>query len=211
MSKDGKFSQFFSLLLEPVVGYTRAVWLIKNGLWIIAAFLVAWLLVMPFLNPVHERFSLNFSSIEKTANDKPKMLNPRFQGLDSSNQPFYVTADSATQESDSKVILDKVNGETTTKDGGWVSVLANDGIVYTEKDELHLFHDVQLYTGDGYEFRTEKAIVYMNENVIEGDEPVVGQGATGTIHAKSFRVEDGGKRIVFKRDVKLKIYPTASE
>lgn len=200
-------TKLISTLLEPAVGRTRVVWLIKNGLLILSSVIVVWLLIMPLLNPVHERFNLNFSSIQQDASEKPKMLNPRFQGVDSSNQPFYITADSATQKSDEEVLLHNVNGDITTKDGGWASVKADYGTMFTERNELHLSSNVHLFTGDGYEFKTNKAIVYTDKNIIEGDEKIRGQGTTGVIHAGGFRVEDGGKKIIFNKRVKLTIYP----
>ncbi len=201
------FKKLIAMLLEPVIGYTRLIWLAKYGLWILAAIIVGWLLVMPLLSPVHERFSLNFSAIQKDASEKPKMLNPRFQGLDSSNQPFYITADSATQESEEVVLLSNVSGDMSLSDGGWASVTAEHGTMYTEENRLVLQNNVHLFTGDGNEFITEKATVYTEKNIIEGDEPVKGQGPSGNINAGGFRVEDGGKKIIFNDRVKLVIYP----
>ncbi len=199
--------RFVEMLLEPVVGYTRVVWLMKYGLWITAAFIMCWLMLLPFLNPVHEHFNLNFSSIQKDASEKTRMLNPRFQGVDASGQPFYVTADSAIQQSEEVVLLDNVSGDITLSGGGWVSVAAQYGTMYTEKDELYLKKNVHLFTGDGYEFKTNKAIVYIEKNFIEGDEPVKGQGPSGTIDAGGFRIEQGGKKVIFNRHVKLRLYP----
>jgi lipopolysaccharide export system protein LptC len=162
---------------------------------------------MPLLNPVHERFNLTFSSIQTDASEKPQMLNPRFQGLDTSNQPYYITADTATQASENIVLLDNVNGDITLNDGGWVSITAQTGTIFTEKDELLLERDVHLVMGDGNEFISDKAILYMKESVIEGDQPIKGQGPSGTIDAGGFRVEQGGKKILFNKRVKLIIYP----
>ena len=209
MNNPKKFSKLFAFISEPVAGYTRLVWLLKYGLWIVVVIMVGWLVVMPLLNPVHERFSLNFSSVQKDATEKPKMTKPRFQGLDGSNQPFYITADSATQESENVIILDQVNGDISTENGGWASVIADSGTIYTEKNELHLYGNVQVYTGDGYEFKTEKATIYTDKSVIEGDEPIKGQGPSGTIDAQSFRIEQGGQIIIFKRDVRLIVFPAS--
>ncbi len=209
MKNSNKFSKLFAFILEPVEGYTRLVWILKYGLWVVAVVMVSWLLVMPLLNPVHERFSLNFSSVQKGASEKPKMTKPRFQGLDSSNQSFYITADSATQESENVIVLDQVNGDISTEDGGWASVIADAGTIYTEKNELHLYGNVQVYTGDGYEFKTERATIYTDKSVIEGDKPILGQGPSGTIDAQSFRIEQGGQIIKFKRDVRLIVFPAS--
>lgn len=194
-------------LLEPVAGYTRFVLLTKHGLLLTAVFIVMWLIIMPLVHPVHERFHLSFTEIGKSASEKPKMQNPRFQGVDGNGHPFNITADYAEQESENVVQLYKLQGDMVLEDNGWMSVSSNEGTLHNDKNILLLKGNVNLFTDSGYEFKTESATVYTKESRIEGDEKIQGQGPTGVLYADSFQVEDGGKHLVFKKHVKLIIYP----
>ena len=63
------------------------------------------------------------------------MLRPRYLGTDARNQPFVVTANSATQDpKDQRLItLIKLQADMSMADGRWFTVMADNGIYHQQK------------------------------------------------------------------------------
>jgi lipopolysaccharide export system protein LptC len=163
--------------------YSHLVTLLKLVLPSVAVGLVAMILLWPQL-------------IEDLEN--LRMINPRYTGSDTQNQPYVVTADQALQVSgDSNVTnLMKPKGDITLKDGTWLALSAETG-VYRKKDELlDLEGSVNLFHDGGYEIVTSQARVDLRKNSAEGGQPVVGQGPDTELRGEGFRVHNGGERVI---------------
>lgn len=201
------------MLLEPVVGYTRLVSAAKVGFTLAALVLIGVLVALPLMSPVHSDFKLTFTALETTADaqEKPVMVNPRFQGTDSNKQPFNITAKTATKQSEQQLILKFPSGDITLADGGWITLTASEGALMLEEKTLDLIDAVSLYSSDGYEFHTESAHVSFDDNSAFGSEPVQVTGPAGTLEANGFVVEQRGERILFTGGVKMVLYPGVQE
>ena len=142
-----------------------------------------------------------------------RMVNPRFVGTDSQNQPYTLSAELATQESATSptTLLDKPKGDIALKGGAWLAVTAERGIYEKKEQTLDLEGTVNLFHDRGYEIETEKARVYLDKGLAEGDRPVQGQGPDVELSGdRGFRLEDKGARIYVFGNSRLVFYPDAA-
>lgn len=178
--------------------HSHIVNLLKLLLPSVAVGLVAMILLWPQLNPIDQRFRLRPVSVSIDDLENLRVVNPRYVGSDSQNQPYVVTADQATQASGDSNVTDlvKPKGDITLKDGTWL-VLSSDTGVYRKKDQLlDLDGNVNLFQDGGYEISTAHARIDLDKNSAEGNDPVVGQGPDTELSGEGFRVYDRGARIL---------------
>ena len=201
-----------SPILDPVVGYTRMVFATKYLLASFAFILVAILIFLPLKNSLRDNYRLTFSKIEKTASDAdPVMVNPRFQGVDSDDQTYIITAKTAVRKKDDSLELNSINADINLKDESWVALIANKAFFQYNAKKLQLRDFVSLFTHEGYEFSTESMDVDIDKNKAQGVNKVQGQGPIGSLEADSFFVEDKGNIIRFKGNVKITLYPNVAD
>lgn len=180
-------------------------------LFLVGAFaLIGIVLWFSLIDTRDSRFQLVFSQIEQgEMGSGPTMEHPRFRGLDSQGNPFNVIAKNAQQHDADHWTLNEVSADITLSGQTWVNLLADEAQVDLTVNTLSLLGNVQLFHDAGYEFRTPAATVYIDERVIDGDQPVEMQGPLGLLKAVGFRVEDANKRMLFRQKVKMTLYPGA--
>lgn len=188
--------------------YSLFVGFLKVLLPALAVALVLLVVAWPQLVPDERQFRIGVAEISLEQAESLSMLNARFDGLDSNNQPFTVTADLATQDSgDSPVVdLELPKADITMHDGTWLAVTANSGRYQREDGVVDLNGDVVLFHDQGFEFRTDTATVDLNASEARGSDPVHGQGPLGILDAEGFRLVDKGQRIFFTGKSRLIIY-----
>ncbi len=197
----------FSLKLEPVIGYTRMVSLTKFIFLFLAGALVLLLIFLPMLNPVHNNFRVTFTSISGgDIAESPKMMNPKFQGADKDDQLYNITADYAVKDKDDNVTLNNLNADMTLKDGTWLALVADKGILSHKNEILDIVGAVNIFIHDGYEFRTDGIHIDIKDNAAYSIAPITGKGPSGKIYAEQFFVEERGDKVTFKGKVKLVLY-----
>ncbi|NQV44071.1 MAG: hypothetical protein HQ501_04160, partial [Rhodospirillales bacterium] len=79
--------------LHPL--YSPIVRFLKFILPVIALFLVVIVLTWPYIQKEDVQFTLGFATGPVDGSEDPTMVNPRYTGVDSDQQPFSVTADLA--------------------------------------------------------------------------------------------------------------------
>lgn len=202
------FRRLVNLLLEPVKGYTRFVSLTKIFLIIGALILIAVIIIVPLKKTIQNKFRVTFSDISLIdENGKPVMRKPVFQGVDNGGQPYNLTAESATQESEDMLVLNKVESDMSMKDGTWLSLKADKGSFLQKEEVLDLEGNVNLISSEGYEFRTQAASINIKEGYAFGSDPVEVQSNSGTIKARGFVIENKGDVIIFNNQVETKLFP----
>jgi len=142
-------------ILRSVARYTRFVRSTKLTLAVLAGILICMVLFYPLLQDsgVH----VAFTSIEKKGPSSPtQMINARFHGLDKEDQPFNITAKTATQIDDNTVGLDHLTGDISLKSGAWLSVSGDTGVFKMKEKGLDLKGSIEMFDDEGYEFRTER-------------------------------------------------------
>jgi len=193
--------------------YSRFVTSMKVGLPLIALSLVGLLFLWPQVNKGDIRLSVGIASFKAASPESPTMVNARFVGSDSRNQPFSITADLAKNLllGKSAVQLEVPKADLALRDGSWLAMTARTGLYDQKGKTLELEGVVNLFHDSGYEFNTEIAHVDLTGGVATGEKPVLGQGPFGQLAAEGFRIEKLGKRMLFTGKAKLTIFPTALE
>lgn len=136
-----------------------------------------------------------------------RMVNPRFTGQDGASTPYVITADAAVREVGdlSRTELEGPRLVVEGEEENGSEVLAKWGIYDRDENTLDLIGDVVFRTNNGYAFTTSHARVFVDEQRVVGWRPVRGEGPLGRVDANSFQVLDGGRRIVFRRDVVARV------
>jgi len=188
----------------------RYVTLLRIALPLAALLLAALVIAWPQLqNRERTGFSLTPTRTDPKELEQLTMVNPRFVGLDSKQQPYTVTAKSATQERAGAdlILLDYPQADILLDNGAWATVTGRYGR-YSQKEQiLDLEGDINVFHDAGYEFHTEQAQVDLANDTIAGDVPVTGHGPGGTIDANGFMILDHGQTVIFTGDSKLHLNP----
>lgn len=192
-------------LLATLGRYTRFVSVTKVLLGGLSLLLIGTIVAVPLLHGDKEGIRLAFSGVQDKAQSYPVMTNPTFQGIGENNQPYYVTADSATQLDSYQIALKNVQGDMLTDSNAWLSVKANQGLINNQSKIMQLAHDVRLMHLDGYEFRTNRMEIDMNAKVARGAERIAGFGPFGEIEANGFEWNHDQQVLRFMGSVKMRV------
>ena len=192
-------------------GYSLFVGVMKFLLPAAAAVFIMLLLAWPELTPGKDGSTLNLSELTIDQPEGVTMLNARFSGFDSRNQPFLVTADVASQASDNESVvnLELPKADITLEDGTWVALSARGGLYDREQKTVDLVGQVSFFHDKGFELHTESARFDLGQGTAMGRETVTGQGVFGQIEATGFDSFDQGDRIIFTGPTRLLLYPDA--
>ncbi len=193
--------------------YSRFVQMMKFLLPAVALLLIGLVLVWPHLRSDDLRFRLSFAALTADETEDPSMVNPRYLGIDKENQAFSITADLARKlaSGTANVELEMPKADIVLDDGTWLVLTAENGVFKRLKKTLDLTGAVNLFHDSGYEFRTSKASIDLEQGTAESTTAVRGQGPFGDLRAEGFRLIDKGKTILFTGKAKLKIYPGAGK
>lgn len=194
-------------LRETAQRYTRFVNLSKWLLWLAAGGLLVALVLTSWSNTGDSGTRIVFSSAQQADTAEPSVMKkPVYHGTDAKNQPFTVIADSATQENDDRIVLNKLQADMTLENAKWAALSANSGVLKPESKKLELAGAVEMFYDGGYNVRTPYALVDTAAGTIDGSKPVEGQGPSGTLKAKRFKVLERGRVLRFEGDVEVTLY-----
>ncbi len=129
-----------------------------------------------------------------------RMINPRFTGRDAKGSPYVIVADAAIRRpaEPALLLLENPRLSMVDRDQPRFEVTAENGEYDRDKATLDLTGDVRLASGDGYQFKTSQARLFVANGVAEGREPVTGRGPMGVIVADAFELYREERRIVFE-------------
>jgi lipopolysaccharide export system protein LptC len=173
--------------------------------------LVAAIMIWPQLQITDTSFSIALSNAKLSTKEGLSMVNARFVGVDLEKQPFSITADIAKNllKDREQIELEMPKADITVSDGSWLVLTANSGVYNQKRKFLNLEGAVNLFHDSGYEFKTKKASIDLNQGIAISNEPVKGQGPFGQLQAEGFRIENKGNKIFFSGKSKLIFFPTA--
>ena len=192
--------------------YSRFVGLMKIVLPLIAAVLVAAIVVWPHFNQVREGFRIEVARFTLPSAGTQHMSRARFTGTDAKNRPYTVTAETAAQEENrpDTIRLDRPSADITLSDGAWVAASAEQGTLARGEQVLKLAGGVDLFHDQGFELHSPTATIDLRTGAAAGDDPVQGQGPSGSLNAEGFRLSEGGGRILFTGKARLVLLPQES-
>jgi lipopolysaccharide export system protein LptC len=131
------------------------------------------------------------------------MMNPRFEGVDASGQPYVITADTAHRRRENVSLIDLVNPRLVDKTSS--NVKAREGVYDRDSQVLDLIGDVVMTDAAGYTFTADKTRMFVKDNRVEGATPLHGFGPVGEVKADTYEVLDGGSRLVLTGHVWTRI------
>jgi lipopolysaccharide export system protein LptC len=183
---------------ERALWRSRRVAYLKLMLPAVALLIVTLILAWPQIVSDHNRVRFG-GHISADEADTLRMINARYVGVDDQQRPYVVTSALATRDSAHAPSTDlkTPKADMTTASGAWVAVTAETGVYHNDAKLLDLAGDVSVFHDGGTEFHTATARVDLSASSAAGDDPVEGQGPTGTVTSDGFRLYDRGAHIIF--------------
>lgn len=146
--------------------------------------------------------------IDNSANIQNELLKPVYNSVDDKNQPFSVTADSATQGRDNPDIveLDKPVAALTQNDGSKIEGDAAVGLYEQKSQKLNLSGDVHLKHSDGFTLSTEELRIDLATQRAYSGRDVRVEGPDGTIDATGLEGDSENGTMIFTGPAKVILY-----
>lgn len=198
---------------ERAVGHSRFVSLMKVVLPSLALLLGVLVVLWPRLqNTASDLFSLGFSGLGGQSVEAQRLVNARYHGTDSANQPFMVTAELAeeTEAGSGKVRLNSPKADLTLRDGAWVMMAARQGLYSQDSQDLVLSGGVDVFHDEGHEMHTPSVTLNLRAGTAIGREGVSAQGPLGALTAEGFVYERDAGRVEFTGQTRLLLRPEAT-
>lgn len=146
------------------------------------------------------------AAVPKAAKKSLNVGELQFTGFDKKNQAYAIAAKSAEQDQDQPniIYLSQVRAELKMrKSGDVVFVKADRGTYDTDAETMMLNDNIKLLTTNGYTANLQSAKVWLDDGRVQSTQPVVVRMSNGTIWANGVDLWDRGKRIVFKKRVRV--------
>lgn len=199
-------------LIEHRTAYDRYVAVMRIVLIAAAALLTALLALWPLLREGESSFVLNEETMRSAA-ERVEILRPRYEGTDSLNRLFTVTAERAEQSSpdDPTVMLEGLAARMELGEGRLATATADGGVYDTDREVLRVPDSMQLRTSDGYRLDAQDARIDLVNKMIVSERPVEGEGPLGQIEANRFTIDIDARKAVFEGDVRMRTIPARRE
>jgi lipopolysaccharide export system protein LptC len=141
--------------------------------------------------------------------DVLSMASPRYAGHTKRDQPFHVTARSASLDplQANMVHLDRPTADIALGKDGDLHMSALTGTYDRDTDKLLLDGGIEVVTSSGYRFATPSARVHLAQGRVDGLQPIEGDGPSGKLSADRFEIKDAGDILRFEGRVKVTVLP----
>ncbi|MBM3618316.1 MAG: hypothetical protein FJX23_07185 [Alphaproteobacteria bacterium] len=192
--------------LAKLTRYSSFVSFSKYGLVLLAAGLVAVVFVIPAFHDTESGARLVFTNIQVGESMKPRMVSPKFQGMDDKQQPYRLNAEYAEPLDGGSIFLHKIDADITLAKGEWLAVLADEGIYNAKAKTLRLTKTYNIFHDKGYEVRASETQVDLAKSTAVSQKQVELQGAFGSLKADGFELFAAEKRAVFAPNVSMRLY-----
>ena len=173
--------------------------------------LIVVVITWPYIQKDNIQLTIGFATGGVEGSDDPTMVNPRYTGVDSDQQPFTVTADLARNLvlDTTRVDLEMPKADIILGDGTWLAVTAETGVYGRDEALLDLSGAVNMFHDQGYEMITDSVRIDLNARTAESVTAVVGQGPIGELRSEGFRMDNKNRVIHFTGKASLLLYPDA--
>lgn len=134
-----------------------------------------------------------------------ELINPRFEGVDSKNNPYALTATRAiqSQQNPDMLLLDMPVGDVDLGNQEKLIVTARKGNYRQNAGVLFLEGDVKLKHSTGYDMDTERLLLDTKARETRTDQPVKIVGPAGTIDATGLEARNVEGLVIFTGPAKL--------
>lgn len=150
--------------------------------------------------------------IETPQNIQNELLKPVFNSVDSKNQPYTVTADSATQNRSNPdlIDLDKPVASFLMNTGEKINGNAAHGLYEQKAQKLNLDGAVHLIHSNGYTLKTEELRVDLASGKAYSGRDVRVEGPSGSIDATGLEGDSNTGALVFTGPATVILYSGGS-
>lgn len=133
--------------------------------------------------------------VEGTTN---QAKNLHFDGVDSHNQPYTLIAKEGFEFDDSHSELQSPHLTLNLNSGEIVTLSADKSNFEKTKQKIELIGNVVVTHSSGYNFKTDRAWIDLNDSSAIGHDPVTGYGPNGDIYSQEgFQLTEKGDKIKF--------------
>ena len=167
---------------------------------VIVAIVMAWPKMETAITPVTpENVSQNQPATQN------ELINPRFEGADSANNPYVLTATRAVQSQQNPdiLLLDMPVGDINLANSETVKITALKGNYRQVAGLLYLDGDVKVKHSSGYDLDTTRLMIDTKARETRTDQPVRIVGPAGTLHASGMDGRNAEGILVFTGPAKL--------
>jgi len=189
---------------------SRVVMYMKMILPAVAVGLIMLLVIWPMMSRDDRGFRLVPIDLKDAVGKADlQMLSPHFVGLDDSNRPFNIVADSAQQSPDQPEIyfFNQLTADYTSESGTWLAITAPRARYDRRSSRVNLLEGVEMLSDDGQSLRTKEVVMDLKSNDVRGVYPVTGHGPLGAVEADGFLIQQGKKKVYLTGDVRLTYIP----
>ncbi len=130
-----------------------------------------------------------------------RMTNPRFSGLGSDGNPYTISGLEAVRKTRDAQVVTLKSPTLDFRDSQQriTHMSAANGVYDIDRKTFRLVGNVVMSSGaSDMTFRTEEAIINMNDSTMSGDKHIEGTGSMGHIVGESFVISKNGGDIVFR-------------
>jgi lipopolysaccharide export system protein LptC len=128
-----------------------------------------------------------------------ELVNPKFEAVDGSGQPFTLTADLAVQNRDHADLVDLTapQGVLHLTTGATLTLTAPRGFYRQDQKVLDLAGGVTLISSEGHRATTEAVTLDLTHSTLEGHRPVTVDSPLGTLQAARVSGTGAGMVLTF--------------
>lgn len=187
----------------PFARRRTAVRIAKYGLPVAALLLLGSIVLWPEIARTIRRGRETLHQLSQLEMQGGRMSAPRYRGIDEQNQPYMITAQSATEAGPDRYNLKAPRGDLTLRNGTWVQVQSRTGVFFQHTSQLDLMGDVTLYKADGTTMITATATMDLKQGAATSSVYTHAEGPFGTLDAEGFTLVDKGGVVQFHGPAKL--------
>ncbi|HMP56352.1 MAG TPA: LPS export ABC transporter periplasmic protein LptC [Novosphingobium sp.] len=142
------------------------------------------------------------------AEERLRVDDATYRGIDNHDRAFTVTAGSAVQKSAAEPIvhLDRLIARIMLDDGP-AALSAQDGTYNYQTEQVRVLGDVGLAAADGYRMVTRNVVIDLKERSVTGSGGVSGEIPSGTFSAERITADLQARTIALEGNARLRMAP----
>jgi len=139
------------------------------------------------------------------------IVNATYSGIDRDGRPFAIRAKSVRNPAEDTAALQLIEPDARLelKDGGVLTIVADQGLYRRDRGSLELEGTVTLRRDDDLTVVTDRADIDLRASSASGDRPVDATSPQGTLSGSGFRVAPGGDTVFVTGPAQMEIVPGA--
>jgi lipopolysaccharide export system protein LptC len=165
--------------------------------------LLASIVLWPQIDRMSASGRMAFRRLGLTDTGQARVVDARYRGVNEKNEPYTITAATATQVKPDRVDLVTPKADLTMQSGAWLMLQSEQGVFMQKANLLDLSGHVVLYRDDGTTLNTAATTIDLTQGAAASNVPVHAEGPFGTLDAQGYALTDKGDTIQFTGPARL--------